>query len=75
MNVAGEALLKPGKERSLLRRHPWIYDTAIARIKGRPAAGDTVAVRAAVAPAKPAAKAARDRWLSFAGRGAPEIPL
>ncbi|MGE5338923.1 MAG: class I SAM-dependent rRNA methyltransferase [Gemmatimonadota bacterium] len=47
MNVAGEALLKPGKERSLLRRHPWIYDTAIARIKGRPAAGDTVAVRAA----------------------------
>ncbi len=47
MTVAGEALLKPGKERSLLRRHPWIYDTAIARIKGRPAAGDTVAVRAA----------------------------
>jgi hypothetical protein len=22
--------LKPGKERSLLRRHPWIFDTAVA---------------------------------------------
>jgi 23S rRNA (cytosine1962-C5)-methyltransferase len=39
-----DLLLKPGKERSLLRRHPWIYDTAIARVRGA-AAGDTVAVR------------------------------
>jgi 23S rRNA (cytosine1962-C5)-methyltransferase len=45
MKVAGELVLKPGKERSLLRRHPWIYDTAISRVKGKPAAGDTVAVR------------------------------
>ncbi|MEY3996564.1 MAG: hypothetical protein RL344_907 [Pseudomonadota bacterium] len=36
--------LRAGKERSLLRRHPWIYDTAIQHIKGKPASGDTVAV-------------------------------
>ena len=34
--------LKPGKERSLLRRHPWIYDSAIA--KGGADAGETVRV-------------------------------
>jgi 23S rRNA (cytosine1962-C5)-methyltransferase len=40
-----ELILKPGKERSLQRRHPWIYDTAIARTKGSPGSGETVAVR------------------------------
>jgi 23S rRNA (cytosine1962-C5)-methyltransferase len=45
MTVSAELVLKPGKERSLRRRHPWIYDTAVARIKGSPAAGATVAVR------------------------------
>jgi 23S rRNA (cytosine1962-C5)-methyltransferase len=45
MNATAELVLKPGKERSLLRRHPWIYDTAIAHVKGAPAAGATVAVR------------------------------
>lgn len=47
MHIAGELVLKPGKERSLARRHPWIYDTAVARVKGKPAAGETVAVRSA----------------------------
>ena len=32
--------LKPGKERSLLRRHPWVFDSAIA--KGGGDAGETV---------------------------------
>ncbi len=45
--MSGELWLKPGKERSLARRHPWIYDTAVAHMKGRPSAGTTVAVRAA----------------------------
>ena len=45
MSVAGELRLKPGKERSLQRRHPWIYDTAVAGVRGRPQAGDLVAVR------------------------------
>lgn len=39
--------LKPAKDRSLARRHPWIYANAIARIDGDPAPGATVTVRAA----------------------------
>ena len=34
--------LRPGKERSLLRRHPWIFESAIAR--GGADAGETVRV-------------------------------
>jgi 23S rRNA (cytosine1962-C5)-methyltransferase len=45
MKAAAELILKPGKERSLLRRHPWLYDTAIGRVKGTPASGETIAVR------------------------------
>jgi len=37
--------LKPGKERSLLRRHPWIFESAIAR--GAADAGETVRVESA----------------------------
>jgi 23S rRNA (cytosine1962-C5)-methyltransferase len=39
--------LKPGRERSLERRHPWIFSGAIARLEGEPSPGDTVDVRAA----------------------------
>jgi 23S rRNA (cytosine1962-C5)-methyltransferase len=28
--------LKPGKEKSVLRRHPWIFSTAIERVEGKP---------------------------------------
>ncbi|MBC7718588.1 MAG: 23S rRNA (cytosine(1962)-C(5))-methyltransferase RlmI, partial [Chitinophagaceae bacterium] len=34
--------LRPGKERSLQRRHPWIFDGAIA--SGSAEAGETVRV-------------------------------
>lgn len=34
--------LRPGRERSLLRRHPWIFDSAVAR--GGADAGETVRV-------------------------------
>lgn len=44
---AGELLLKPGKEKSVRRRHPWIYATAIAREVGKPEPGATVAIRSA----------------------------
>ncbi|MFO0235589.1 MAG: class I SAM-dependent rRNA methyltransferase [Burkholderiales bacterium] len=37
-------VLKPGKEKSLLRRHPWIYATAVAQVAGRPEPGDAVRV-------------------------------
>ena len=36
--------LKPKKEESLLRFHPWIFSGAIATIKGNPAEGDPVEV-------------------------------
>ncbi|MGZ8255224.1 MAG: class I SAM-dependent rRNA methyltransferase, partial [Burkholderiaceae bacterium] len=40
-------MLKPGKEKSLRRRHPWVYATAVSHVVGRPASGATVAVRGA----------------------------
>lgn len=39
-------ILKKDKEKSLLRRHPWVYDTAVKRVEGNPLPGETVAVRA-----------------------------
>jgi 23S rRNA (cytosine1962-C5)-methyltransferase len=47
--------LKPARERSLLRRHPWIFSGAVARVEGAPNSGDTVAV-----------VAADGRWLAWA---------
>jgi 23S rRNA (cytosine1962-C5)-methyltransferase len=38
--------LKPGREKSLLRRHPWIFSGAIGSIEGEMASGQTVDVRA-----------------------------
>jgi 23S rRNA (cytosine1962-C5)-methyltransferase len=40
-------VLKPGKEKSLRRRHPWVYATAVSHVTGNPAGGATVAVRGA----------------------------
>jgi 23S rRNA (cytosine1962-C5)-methyltransferase len=40
-------VLKPGKEKSLLRRHPWVYAGAVARVEGSPASGATVDIRGA----------------------------
>jgi 23S rRNA (cytosine1962-C5)-methyltransferase len=37
-------ILKPGREKSLLRRHPWVFSGAVEHIEGAPASGDTVAV-------------------------------
>lgn len=37
-------ILKPGRDKSLRRRHPWIFSGAVARVEGSPQAGDTVAV-------------------------------
>jgi len=45
--MTAQLILKPGKERSLLRRHPWVFAAAVDRIQGAPAPGDTVEVRAA----------------------------
>ncbi len=40
-------MLKPARERSLARRHPWIFSGAIGAVRGSPGSGDTVEVRAA----------------------------
>ncbi|MCW5594149.1 MAG: class I SAM-dependent rRNA methyltransferase, partial [Burkholderiales bacterium] len=41
---AARVILKPGRDKSLRHRHPWVFSGAIARVEGEPAAGDTVAV-------------------------------
>jgi 23S rRNA (cytosine1962-C5)-methyltransferase len=38
-------VLKSGREKSLLRRHPWIFSGAVAFIQGTPEAGETIEVR------------------------------
>jgi 23S rRNA (cytosine1962-C5)-methyltransferase len=35
-------VLKSGRERPILRRHPWVFSGSIAEVHGEPAAGDTV---------------------------------
>ena len=38
-------ILNAGREKSLLRRHPWVFSGAIERVDGAPANGDTLPVR------------------------------
>jgi len=42
-----EIVLKPGRERSLMRRHPWIFSGAIESSSAAIEPGETVSVRAA----------------------------
>lgn len=44
METKYSIILKPGKEESLRRFHPWIFSGAIARISGKPQEGDIVDV-------------------------------
>jgi len=39
------ATIKPGREKSILRRHPWIFSGAVKNVQGEPATGATVLVR------------------------------
>ncbi len=50
------AVLKPGREKSLLKRHPWVFSGAIAQYRGDPGIGDTIRVE--------------DRFGKFLGWGA-----
>lgn len=45
--MTGAIILKRGREKSVLRRHPWIFSGAVERIEGAPGAGETVRVLAA----------------------------
>jgi 23S rRNA (cytosine1962-C5)-methyltransferase len=40
-------ILKPGREKSVLRHHPWIFSGAIDQIKGDVTSGDTIEVYSA----------------------------
>lgn len=41
-------ILKDGREKSLLRHHPWVFSGAVERIDGAPQNGDTLPVRDAL---------------------------
>ena len=43
-DAIGIVRLKAGRERSLKRRHPWVFSGAIDRVDGDPASGETVRV-------------------------------
>ena len=49
-------LLKKGRERSLKRRHPWIFSGGIGKVIGKPGSGDTIELRDAAG--NPLARAA-----------------
>jgi 23S rRNA (cytosine1962-C5)-methyltransferase len=44
MPAAARLILKRGREKSLRRRHPWIFSGAVERLEGNAAAGTTVDV-------------------------------
>jgi 23S rRNA (cytosine1962-C5)-methyltransferase len=41
----GDVIIRAGKEKSIQRRHPWIFSGAIMRVEGSPSDGDLVDVR------------------------------
>lgn len=40
--MSAQLWIKAGKEKALLRRHPWVFTGAVHKIKGKPGLGDTV---------------------------------
>ncbi|HEX5634176.1 MAG TPA: class I SAM-dependent methyltransferase, partial [Gemmatimonadales bacterium] len=46
MKAEPRVVLKPGREKSLRHRHPWVFSGAIAHVDGDPAPGDTVSIAA-----------------------------
>ncbi|MFZ5504108.1 MAG: 23S rRNA (cytosine(1962)-C(5))-methyltransferase RlmI, partial [Pseudomonadota bacterium] len=45
--MSATLILAPGRERSVMRRHPWIFAGSVDRLDGRARPGDTVLVQAA----------------------------
>jgi len=37
-------ILKPGREKSLLRRHPWVFSGAVEKVQGAPNPGETITI-------------------------------
>jgi 23S rRNA (cytosine1962-C5)-methyltransferase len=44
--ASARLVLKPGREKSLRHRHPWVFSGAVETVEGNPASGDTIAVTA-----------------------------
>lgn len=44
--MAKQLVLRVGRERSVVRRHPWIFSGSVAEVRGSPQAGETVDVMA-----------------------------
>ena len=44
MTITGQVILKKERERSLLRKHPWLFSGAIQKVDGKPTLGETVDV-------------------------------
>ena len=40
-------ILKPGRDKSLLKRHPWVFSGAVGAIDGEPLSGETVRINSA----------------------------
>jgi len=40
-------VLKPGREKSLKRRHPWVFSGAVAKVTGKPESGETIEINSA----------------------------
>lgn len=59
-------ILKKGREKSVLQRHPWVFSGAMERVEGNPASGETVAVCSA--DGKPLAVAAWSPQSQIAAR-------
>ena len=45
-DTISSVFLKPGREKSLRHRHPWVFSGAIERVEGAPGMGETVTVAA-----------------------------
>ena len=46
MKQEPRVVLKPGREKSLRHRHPWVFSGAIERVEGEPSLGEIVTVNA-----------------------------
>lgn len=46
-NKKPQLILKPGREKSLMRRHPWVFSGAVAEVRGDPAPGSTIEITSA----------------------------
>ena len=42
--MSAHVILQPSRDKSLRRKHPWVFESAVAELKGRARVGDTVDV-------------------------------